>query len=75
MAEYIKSYRSVKQSDTLFEPTIFLIYGSVIRNLYVHLKGMFLQNDHLNAEKQKVLRMTNVFGSFGSTKERTSSKY
>jgi len=42
-----------------------LIRGNVIRNLHVHLKGMFLQNDHLNAEKQKVLRMTNVFGSFG----------
>ena len=56
-------------------PQYYLIRGNVIRNQHVHLKGMFLQNDHLNAEKQKVLRMTNVFGSFGSTKERTSAKY
>jgi len=68
VAEYIKSYRSVS-------PQYYLIRGNVIRNLHVHLKGMFWQNDHLNAEKQKVLRKTNVFGSFGSTKERTSSKY
>jgi len=52
-----------------------LIRGSVIRNLHIHLKGMFLQNDHFNAEKKKVLRKTNVFGSFGYAKERTSSKY
>jgi len=36
---------------------------------------MFLQNDHLNAEKEKILRMTNAFCSIGYAKERTSSKY
>lgn len=41
-------------------PQYYLIRGNVIRNLHVHLKGMFLQNDHLNAEKKKVLRKTNV---------------
>ena len=43
-------------------PQYYLIRGNVIRNLHVHLKGMFLQNDHLNAQMFLVLLATQKNG-------------